>query len=886
MVVKAGLGGLLGAAALAQPEDAEAGVKNLSLAAVRAATDQNVRTLDDERSSVRGERNVSQRATLSTQEKDAIRQSIKGRPVDEVAAFAAARDWKKRHPKSEWEVPSITGVQVADNGGIKIKTANMQYQFNKDPATNRPAKVGSPYYQKIVNNIVDEMTAIAARAKAGDPAATRIMDNAGWYKNTERRLRTEYGSFSNMMADILGATSPNTPVATNFNFSQDILARATRGEFDDLMNGFADKLDRRYALQDEAAAYVKRQMEKGRRRKDAEQDERYVNLQREQQQISNELQAAENTIKQDAIDPKTGQPKNYGINSYNSMIALADRWRVLRPGAAPKAKNFSGNLSGRSEQATIDVWAARNLRRHSGRKPIPSAAESGVTGNIVDAENFTNSLEFGFGQDVIADATVRINNELGMDLDPRDLQALMWFAEKDVWAKNGWTSVQGEGGSFETMMDQDPVQSAFLGLSREQNQAYQGRDFVPTPEQNAETARKIARAGLLDEDVRAVKGQPTIGQYDDPETAMDIDIVSRRDQMPVDIFDAAARQAVLDNQDSWFIATRIDDALGAENADLFNVGSEVYFRDAVKPDDPVLADIQRELKEGDVFGYTMIIDPRDPNSVTGVRFLDVPQFSDPDRFANMSQPEYSAHVSKTLGDYNVIGQRLKSRFPQVQSAIPGFYDVNVKSRGQTQSFVTQLENPSTDIDGLYQEFYGFKPARQRFQEWSRQDQSPDISAGDGVARTETPSGPVKGFATPRALTGTALASTAATAAAPTALDYGLGILDAAANTGSALAAGPLNAALNLGHLALPIPTDYIKQRSDDRLRALDYQPRTQIGRDIDQQFKQGAASLLGPTMQTVGDAYDRSLTKQGVDLLGQYAPRTQMIMQNLLDVIP
>ena len=144
----------------------------------------------------------------------------------------------------------------------------------------------------------------------------------------------------------------------------------------------------------------------------------------------------------------------------------------------------------------------------------------------------------------------------------------------------------------------------------------------------------------------------------------------------------------------------------------------------------------------------------------------------------------------------------------------------------------------------------------------------------------------RGAATPRALTGTALASTAATAAAPTALDYGLGILDAAANTGSALAAGPLNAALNLGHLALPIPTDYIKQRSDDRLRALDYQPRTQIGRDIDQQFKQGAASLLGPTMQTVGDAYDRSLTKQGIDLLGQYAPRTQMIMQNLLDVIP
>jgi hypothetical protein len=49
------------------------------------------------------------------------------------------------------------------------------------------------------------------------------------------------------------------------------------------------------------------------------------------------------------------------------------------------------------------------------------------------------------------------------------LQALQWFAEKDYWTKRGWTSAAGEGGSFETMMDNDPVSSMFLGISREQN---------------------------------------------------------------------------------------------------------------------------------------------------------------------------------------------------------------------------------------------------------------------------------------------------------------------------------------------------------------------------------------------------------------------------------
>ena len=106
------------------------------------------------------------------------------------------------------------------------------------------------------------------------------------------------------------------------------------------MDGFADALDRRYAALDEAAAYLQNAKLRGRRVKDAEKDPYYLQLQEEAKEISRNLQANANTIKQIDRDPKTGALKNYGINSYNSMVALADRWRVLREEGAPKSKKF------------------------------------------------------------------------------------------------------------------------------------------------------------------------------------------------------------------------------------------------------------------------------------------------------------------------------------------------------------------------------------------------------------------------------------------------------------------------------------------------------------------------------------------------------------------
>ena len=40
------------------------------------------------------------------------------------------------------------------------------------------------------------------------------------------------------------------------------------------------------------------------------------------------------------------------------------------------------------------------------------------------------------------------NSTLG-DIGPDDLQAIVWFMEKEKWTNNGWTNKAGEGGSMD-----------------------------------------------------------------------------------------------------------------------------------------------------------------------------------------------------------------------------------------------------------------------------------------------------------------------------------------------------------------------------------------------------------------------------------------------------
>jgi hypothetical protein len=715
-----------------QSEDAEAGMFDLGLRTLKGGMDLAEKAPAQFN---RGTRNMAKRVFLSPQERSAIEASLGG---DSELAINIARDWKKRHPNSDWAQPKIIGAKLTKDKKVELKFKAMPYAYNIDPKTGKQIEPGSAQFKKISDGVADEIIDYFKRA-AEDPndlAARNVINNAGWYKTVERRLRAEYGSFSEMMGDLLGATSPNTPVATNFRFTKDILDGFARGEFDELMEGFADSLDKRYALEDQAAAFLEAEKATGRKAKDIEEDPAYTALIDEAKNIAKELRDKRNIIKQ-----RNG--KQFGINSYNAMVALADKFRVRRVGSAPKAKNFAGNLVGSSQEATIDVWSARNLRRHSGRKPIPSSAEKGVTGKIVDPENFVSNLEFGFGQDVIRDATEKINQFIGPNhplypLEPRDVQALQWFAEKDLWTRKGWTSKAGEGGSFEQMLDADPVESLVLGLSREQSMENQGRDFVPTSDQMRESMATILKPANTDPDVVTYKGLPTGGAYmGTPETALDVNIVSREDFIPVETLDLAAVQAAEDLQKSWFVARRIKDDLGDRLPEMFTVGTEIYFDGPKLANNNLIQDISDYLLNNDIPAYTMIVDPRDANSVIGLRVLDIPQLSgNSQKYATMSKDEYKDTVRRTYDEFDKIGKSLEEEFGQIKSATPAYFDVNIKSLADTQDYLRQYGDTARDPDALRQEFYGFKPAQERFRQWEgsslpyyRQYKAPDSKGG-------------------------------------------------------------------------------------------------------------------------------------------------------------
>ena len=120
----------------------------------------------------------------------------------------------------------------------------------------------------------------------------------------------------------------------------------------------------------------------------------------------------------------------------------------------------------------------------------------------------------------------------------------------------------------------------------------------------------------------------------------------------------------------------------------------------------------------------------------------------------MSPEQYGQHATQTLGAYNEIGERLKSKFPQVQSASPGYFDVNVKSGRQTEDYVAQLQNSQRDPDALHQEFYGYRPAIQRFKEYTGENQPYYFQSGDGPPPAPAGATGQQGYACPAALAAT------------------------------------------------------------------------------------------------------------------------------------
>lgn len=286
-----------------------------------------------------------------------------------------------------------------------------------------------------------------------------IMAGMGWYSKMRDKLSgalKDYFKGTNyegrdaheLFAQLLGATSAKTPVKNNFIQALDALEQFRSGAYDHHIDKYLEAYDK---LQDGGVkALVQHMRNTGVPLYDKDFNP-VDNHENEGAAIANWV-AHHNILPRQIPQIVKGELQKvgskYNANSMAVLRALAGTW--LKEIDAPKTPNFAGNLTGRTLEATIDVWAARHLKRlgYEGMtrgKPWRAQGKS---------EPGVSSLDFAFSQDAMRHAADEITRRTGQQMNPDDLQAVLWFAEKHHYEQAGWTRGAGaEKSSFDDVAD-------------------------------------------------------------------------------------------------------------------------------------------------------------------------------------------------------------------------------------------------------------------------------------------------------------------------------------------------------------------------------------------------------------------------------------------------
>ena len=570
---------------------------------------------------------------LTRNEQAVIKKAAGRKPVLKEKATAAINDMHSNYPESEGWMPieaTDVGFKTSKAGETiaEVEAGKIPYDFHTPPKD-----VPKEAWQSTLSaRVFDEVQVVVDRAKAGDQAAIDILSQASWYRSMRDRLRAEFGSIGDVFADVLGTTSAQTGVEQNFDNAVEILRRFSRGEYDKELRAYEDRLKSGQPVDAKTLTQLY---------KDGEFP---------------------------LITKASGQLFN--ANSPPSMGALLDLFRAVKAGDSPKTPNFTGNLIGLTNEATIDVWAARMLRRVADLPRIPPPAEKGVAGkHLVGSTLYDPKVgsEFGFGQDVFREAADEINKsgiiksvapQIG-NLGPDDLQAVAWFIEKEKWTNSGWTSKAGEGGSLDYEMSlagaADP--QSIKDLRRDINKGFKAPEQrkTETDEQYAarvqqardafasDKAAKQQQLASMGADVQrytlGVSGErpgKPMSNYAQAELAAEFDDVVRNDASVVTYnlantygsfmgdteralnaefvvrqnFSPVALERRMVEQGKAYDqdAVFISKVVGSGTTQNARPGVEIYFKQKVTPEQ--MAAVTAKLRQYGVDGFTYVTDMR------------------------------------------------------------------------------------------------------------------------------------------------------------------------------------------------------------------------------------------------------------------------------------
>lgn len=501
---------------------------------------------------------------------------------------------------------------------FEVEYKEVPYNFDRAPMGVSP----EDWQRTMVSRQVNEVKLLADRVKAGDPAAIAIVNEANWYRAMRSSLRKEFGGMGDVFADVLGATSAQTGVEMNWNNAIEVMRRFSRGEYDEELRMYDEMLKKGKIDPTE--------------------------LQQMHKDPNNPFRLVTNAA-----------GSLFNANSPAATKALFDMFRVAT--GAPKTPNFTGNLIGYTNAATIDVWAARHLRRLAGLDRLPPPVEKGVVGKHLKGSTLEQpniSGEFGFGQRVLADAADEINKQ-GIirsvapnlqDMNPDDLQAVAWFIEKEKWTNNGWTNKAGEGGSFEfeSSLAGAPDPAAVKEARRATTASFKAPN-KRIKETEDEYAARVAEARAA-HDASVVSAQKQLDEMKAPLARYVLGIsVERPGMRPTNVqqADIAARLGEPAKADPSVVTYQINNTYGRfMQSDERAFNAEFVVRRNFNPAGVTrrMVEVAKEADQDAAF-ISKVMPQRTPESRPGVEIY----------FRNRQDPDFARRLSDKLTQYGVDG---------------------------------------------------------------------------------------------------------------------------------------------------------------------------------------------------------------------------------------
>ena len=599
-----------------------------------------------------------------------------------------------------------------------------KYQFTKTKSGKLKVKISgqsyalvngvNEYFEGTIEEKIDLIGDKIVDEFEANKDVPEVVKGLGWYKDLHLNMRNLFGGRTNFFGRLLGATSGQTDVQQNYKYATQALEAYSKGAYDKYIEEYKEFIDRVEQFENEEELNQFFNEYKG----------RAVNALKKQGKTA----YSESRLKPDPKDinetkrkllnlwPKanplyrTDNPtKLYGINSPAAAKVLAGIW--LQQTQQSKTNNFYENVVGITTNPTIDLWAARTIRRmvydgNVDRYRIAERAEQGVDERVYAAEAGGFS-DYQLAEEVIKNASAKL------DMDPDDLQAYLWFAEKDLWLKKGWSKgTAAKKSDFREEAAKNDITRYYLGLSTERDQytdpELEAKDNLEIIEEERQSIQNDLREG----DLVSLKVNETQGQYlIYPERSFDAEMIVKSDQDMTPVLKRAIESAKKHEQESVFLSEvlPIDERMDPETMERelakrpnARPAVEMQFRTPMSFEEASTFARENLDKEGvqlgpiktDISGYTFITNEAG-NKVLGVKYQFVPEFV----FEN-EEDITDDNVRQAVSDWSNNAHETKLNLENNENVLyfyNHYVDTFVAHNNQYNGILNNIENGSKDI---------------------------------------------------------------------------------------------------------------------------------------------------------------------------------------------